>query len=221
MASLLLSGDSLPRHLEITRRHMRKCSKTNGAAPFGERIKPLYDKLKAIYGKLETAQEEIQDGYDDIELADTLLDDTVRDLFDLITISDRRNTGMPLLPKVFPEGKFGYVVDSPLATEIDEVKKIIDRLNEADTENKFDRVCNKANREHDRRRAVHRTHSKTKMDSYKSVKSEAEIIKSDLRWQYEVNYLDARKQMGRKRAELLFPKKNNSTKNIVEESEEI
>jgi hypothetical protein len=59
------------------------------------------------------------------------------------------------------------------------------------------------------------------MDSYKSVKSEAEIIKSDLRWQYEVNYLDARKQMGRKRAELLFPKKNNSTKNIVEESEEI
>jgi hypothetical protein len=30
MASLLLSGDSLPRHLEITRRHMRKCSKTPG-----------------------------------------------------------------------------------------------------------------------------------------------------------------------------------------------
>jgi hypothetical protein len=44
---------------------------------------------------------------------------------------------MPLLPKVFPEGKFGYIVDSPLAAEIDEVKKIIDRLNEADTEKKF------------------------------------------------------------------------------------
>jgi hypothetical protein len=129
MASLLLSGDSLPRHLEITRRHMRKCSKTRGS-PFGENIKPIYDKLVAIQSKLETAQEEIQDGYDDIELADTLLDDTVRDLFDLITIADRRNTGMPLLPKVFPEGKYGYIVDSPLAAEIDEVKKIIDRLNE-------------------------------------------------------------------------------------------
>jgi hypothetical protein len=86
MASLLLSGDSLPRHLEITRRHMRKCSKTNGGSPFWRTHKAFYDKLVAIQSKLETAQEEIQDGYDDIELADTLLDDTVRDLFDLITI---------------------------------------------------------------------------------------------------------------------------------------
>lgn len=220
MASLLLSGDSLPRHLEITRRHMRKCSKTNGAAPFGERIKPLYDKLKAIYGKLETAQEEIQDGYDDIELADTLLDDTVRDLFDLITISDRRNTGMPLLTKIFPEGKFGYVVDSPLATEIDEVKKIIDRLNESDTEKKFAEFITKLT---EGMTGVEQSINaqQKKMEKFKSVKSEAEIIKSDLRWQYEVNYLDARKQMGRKRAELLFPKKNNSSKSIEEEATEI
>ena len=220
MASLLLSSDSLPRHLEIARRHMRKCSKTPGAAPFGENIKPLYDKLVAIQSKLDQAQSDIQDGYDDIELADTLLDDTVRDLFDLITIADRRNTGMPLLPKVFPTGKFGYIVDSPLAAEIDEVKKIIDRLKEADNEGKYtDNITKLTENMTGVEQSIEAL--KTKMDSYKSVKSETEITKSDLRWQYEVNYLDARKQMGRKRAELLFPKKSNSSKTIEEETAEI
>ncbi len=220
MASLLLSSDSLPKHLETARRHMRKCSKTNGASPFAESIKPLFDKLKAIHGKLDQAQEEIQDGYDDIDLADTLLDDTVRDLFDLITIADRRNTGMPLLPKIFPEGKYGYIVDSPLAVEIDEVKKIIDRLKEADTDGKFTDNTTKLT---ENMTGVEQSINalQKKMEKYKSVKSETEIIKSDLRWQYEVNYLDARKQMGRKRAELLFPKKSNSSKTIVEEAEEM
>ena len=219
MATLLSVGDSLPRHLEITRRHMRKCSKTPGAASFGEAIKPHYDKLKSIQGKLEEAQEEIQNGYDDIDLADTLLDDTVRDLFDLITISDRRSNGMPLLPKVFPGGTFGYIVDSPVANEIDEVNKIIDRLKEADSEGKFTEYIDKltANAANVKE-AIDAL--KTKMDAYKSVKSETEIIKSDLRWQYEVNYLDARKQIGRKRAELLFPKKTNNAKPVVDDTAE-
>lgn len=219
MATLLLQGDSLPQHLEMTRRHIRKCSKTPGASPYAERIRSAFDKLKVIQGKLQLAQADLQDGYDDIEMADTLLDDTVRDLFDQITIADRRATGVPFLPKVFPGGKFGYIVDSPVLAEIDEAKKIIDRLNEADTEKTYTSfvkrlTTNIAGVE----QALDA--QKAKMESYKSLKSEAEIIKSDLRWQYEVNYLDARKQMGRKRAELLFPKKNNSTRAIDEETPE-
>lgn len=219
MASLLLIGDSLPRHLEITRRHLRKCSKTPGAASFAERIKPIYDNLKSIQSKLTLGQEEIQDGYDDIDLADTLLDDTVRDLFDLVTISDRRASGLPLLPQVFPAGKFGYIVDSPLASEIDEVKKTIDRLTEADTEGKFAEYVEKLTAGIN---AVEESIDalKAKIESQKSLKSEAEVIKSNLRWQYELNYLDARKQMGRKRAELLFPKKSNGQKNEEEISTE-
>ena len=61
---------------------------------------------------------------------------------------------------------------------------------------------------------------KGKMNSQKAIKSEAEIIKSDLRLQYEVNYLDARKQMGRKRAELLFPKKNKARAAVEIDPEE-
>ena len=220
MASLILTGDSLPRHKEMTRRHMRKCSKTPGAAPYGERIKPLYDKLSGLQSELDKVKLEIQDGYDDIELADTFLDDAVRDLFDLITIADRNNTGMPLLPKIFPEGKFGYIVDSPYAIEIDEVKKIIDRLNEADTDNSYtDNRAKLSENMQDVEQSIEVL--KEKLKSHNAIKSETEIVKSDLRWQYEVNYLDARKQMGRKRAELLFPKKSNNTKKIVEESEEL
>ena len=125
-----------------------------------------------------------------------------------------------LLPKVFPDGKFGYVVDSPLTVEIDEVNKIIDRLKEADTEGKFTEYVDKLTTGITSvQEAIDAL--KTKMGTYKSVKSETEIIKSDLRWQYEVNYLDARKQIGRKRAELLFPKKSSNTKNIAEETEEV
>jgi hypothetical protein len=169
------------------------------------------DKLVAIQSKLDQAQEEIQDGYDDIELADTLLDDTVRDLFDLVTIADRRNTGMPLLSKIFPEGKYSYIVDSPLAVEINKVKKIIDRLNEANTDGKFtDNIDKLTQNMSGVKQSIEA--QKTNMETYKSVKSETEIIKSDLRWQYEVNYLDTRKQMGRKRTELLFPKKSTVQK---------
>jgi len=217
MATLLQSSDSLPRHLEVVRRHMRKCSKTPGASSFGETIKPIYEKLKAIKGKLNAEQEEIQDCYDDIELFDTLLDDTVRELFGMITISDRNSASMPLLPKIFSGGTFGYIVDSPVEAEIDEVNKIIDRLKEADTEGKFSEYIGKLTAGIE---SVQEAMDalKTKMNAFKSVKSETEILKSELRWQYEVNYLDARKKFGRKRAELLFPKKNSRTKNATEDS---
>ena len=40
------------------------------------------------------------------------------------------------------------------------------------------------------------------------------------RRQYEVNYLNARKQMGRKRAELLFPKKNKARAAVEVDTED-
>lgn len=219
MASLLSEKDSTPKYLETARRHMRTCSKTPGATPYAQRIEPIYNKLVIVQVKREEAQIEIQNGYDDIDLADTLLDDTVRDLYDLTTIADRRNAGLPLLPKIFPNGTFGYIVDSPLTVEIDEVKKIIDRLKEFDTEGKLSEFIEKLTAGIT---AVEQAIDtlKSKMENYKSIKSEMEIIKSDLRWQYEVNYLDARKQMGRKRAESLFPRTRKYSKPSADDGSE-
>lgn len=49
----------------------------------------------------------------------------------------------------------------------------------------------------------------------KTTQAEEDIAKATLRRQYEINYLDARKQLGKTLAERLFPKLNNSSRGEV------
>ncbi len=55
----------------------------------------------------------------------------------------------------------------------------------------------------------------------KSCEADEEIAQATLRRQYENNYLDARKQLGKIRAERLFPKLNNANRSAqtVEEDD--
>ena len=207
---------SSDRMLSFVRRHIRLCKQVANDANLIAQIQPAFDDLSAKNTALQEKVQNRENVYDDQLLADHILDDTVRNLYGKCKEYDRNNTGMPVLMKIFPDEKFGDIINMPFAREVLETENIVMRLQGLGEQHT---LFPQAEELHSKGQAVAQAISNYNdaVREEKMAEAEVEISKEQLVRAYEVNYLDARKTYGKENAEKLFPKIDNSSKVTVEE----
>jgi hypothetical protein len=217
MATMLRNNDSTDKHLNTVRRHTRLCKQISGTEEFVTNIQPAYNELKEKQALTQAKAEEREDAYDDLIFQDGLLDNAVRSTFEKCKQFDRDNIGQSVLKQIFPEEKFSDIIREPIASEPDEVEKIKIRIEElGDTHTLYPLAAILQERIDASRQAI--TALNDSIRAQKMAEAEEEITQGKLRQQYENNYLDARKKLGRQTAEMLFPK--TSSRKIVVDTEE-
>lgn len=205
MAQLLYPRDATRKHLSASRRHLRLCRQFTGTQFLVDQIQLPYQDVKTKEEATLKKQEIREDRYDDLLIADNQLDDTVRTVFRRCEEHDRTTPAEAVLPLVFPEEKFSHIVNMNMQQEPDTVEMLAVRLENLGKEHALYPLA----KELRDKVAASRKAIKAYDDSLKQVKlaeNEEEMAKATLRRQYENNYLDARKQLGKTRAERLFPK---------------
>ncbi|MDI7270070.1 MAG: hypothetical protein QME96_18935 [Myxococcota bacterium] len=205
MAQMLQDDDSTAKHIEQTRRHQRRCRRTKGAADFASRI-------EAVRAALEQADQETwrrtkaeQDARDDLELADGEQDDEVITTSDRASEYDRDNPGQRVHELLFPTGRRSDVTDESILLQPDEVEIIAGRIEGlGEAHPLFPRAASLRGRATASRNAV-RNLGET-LRQRKLAEADEEMAQAALRRAYEANYLDARKTLGKRIAERLFPR---------------
>lgn len=204
MARMIYFRDSFMKCSNSTRRHIRRCNQISGADRYAQIIKPKFDNLNQQHLETLEAVYNRIDMYDDMLLQDSLLDNCVRNSFRKCEEFDRSNSHKPVLRSIFPEETFGPIIKKDSLKEVYEVEQIIVKIEAFGQENPIFPIAaelktaiaevNKA------RNAFNDSVLKEKI-----ALAEEDIVKEVLCKQFEANYLDARKEMGRKYANSLFP----------------
>ena len=68
-------------------------------------------------------EEQREDRYDDLLIADTLLDDQVRNVFRRCEEHDRATPAATILPLIFPDEKFGPIINMNMQQEPEQQSK--------------------------------------------------------------------------------------------------
>ena len=213
MAQLLYARDASRKHLGAARRHQRLCRQFTGTGPLVDAIQLPYHELKNRHIATQKLEEQREDRYDDLLIADTLLDDQVRNVFRRCEEHDRATPTAAVLPLIFPQEKFGPIVNMNMQQEPDAVAHLALRLESLGKEHPlFPLAKELRTRITASRKAI--AAYEASGQQVKQRQAEEEIAKATLRRQYESNYLDARKQFGKMRAERLFPKLKASPRAI-------
>lgn len=213
MAQLLYERDASRKHLSATRRHMRLCRQFQGTQFLVDPIQLPYSTLKEKQTVTQRKEEQREDRYDDLLTADNQLDDQVRLVFRRCEEHDRASPAAAVMPRIFPEGKFGHIVNMNLREEPDAVERLAMRLEDLGKEHALYPLAEELRSRIDAGRQAIKVYDDT-VKQLKLYMNEEDIAKSTLRRQYENNYLDARKQLGKIRAERLFPKLNTSNRRL-------
>ena len=220
MAKLINYKDSTNKHLNYANRHIRLCRQVPGADKYVTVIQPYVDELTLKH--TETLEKKMlrNAAYDDMVLADMLLDNAVRTSFEKCKQYDRENPGNSVLLQIFPEGTYGDIIKMPMTKEPNEVEKTavhFENLGESHTlygqASVLRELINAVNN------AVNAYNESIRQ--LKISEAEEEISKETVRRQYEVNYLDARKELGRVNAEMIFPKFSRQTVQTGEPEETV
>ncbi|MDR0754055.1 MAG: hypothetical protein LBF04_01555 [Prevotellaceae bacterium] len=216
MARLLYKQDSVALHKRLTRRHIRLCGQIKGGAMCASAIQPKLDNLLLTEQALSEANEVYENTSDDLILKDTDLDNAVRTLFERSRQHDRENSGNVAI-LLFPNLTFSDIINMPYTEEPKKVSAIIQKLETLEPEHELrlligmlQQKVNAVNAALDAKQQA--------ADNVRRCQVEEELAKNEVRTQYETNYLDARKALGRQVAESLFPKIANR-KNRAQEGE--
>jgi hypothetical protein len=209
MARMLADRDSTDFHLNQARRHERLARRYRQDA-FSAAIKPLIATLDTKQKTAADKDLDRQSAYDDVFAADGDLDDGIRNLFDAAQIFEREHAGSGVLATLFPSGGFGDLIDEPLAQEPASADALATRV---DSLGATHALAPHAATLRALATGV-RDALKAQEDAVriaKSAEAEEELAQAALRRQYEGNYLDGRKALGRPRAERLFPRQTRNT----------
>lgn len=177
-------------------------------------------RIGCCFSQFSQSKEELrEDRYDDLLIADTQLDDQVRLVFRRCEEHDRAMPTEAVMPRIFPEGKFGHIVNMNLREEPDTVMNIVLRLENLGKDHTLYPLAKNLRTQITASRKAIKAYEEM-MSQVKISQAEEEIGRATLRRQYENNYLEARKQLGKIRAERLFPKLNTSNRSAqsVEEA---
>ncbi len=205
MAQLLYARDASHKHLNATRRHQRLCRQLTGTGPLVDAIQLPYHELKNKHVATQKLEEQREDRYDDLLIADIQLDDQVRNVFRRCEEHDRATPEAAVLPLIFPQGKFGPIINMNIQQEPDAVANVALRLESLGQEHVlFPLAKELRTRIAASRKAI--AAYEASGQQVKQCRAEVDMAKATLRRQYETNYLEARKQFGKTRAERLFPK---------------
>jgi len=124
MAQLLYERHSTNVHLNIVGRHIRLARQFKGAEELVTAIEPCYNELAAKAANTILATGETECKRDSLTLADIMLDDKVRDLYEAGKKYDRDHPGIPVTGLLFPEG-LSAVIYAPVESEPTLVEKLI------------------------------------------------------------------------------------------------
>jgi hypothetical protein len=204
MARMLYKHDSLALHKRLTRRHIRLCGQIKGGAPYAQNIQPKLDLLLKAEQALSAAGEASENAYDDLVLKDSELDNAVRTVFERSKQHDRENGGNVAV-LLFPDLTFSDIINMPYSEEPGKVSSLIQKLETLEPGHELRSLIDIL---------LHRvTAVNVALDARQQAAGDVrrcqvdvELAKNEIRAQYETNYLDARKSLGKQIAESLFPK---------------
>jgi hypothetical protein len=213
MAQLIYEKQSSTVHLNATHRHSRLCRQIKGGEQYATRIEPYYNELLEKQKISEKAKLDKETAYDDVILNDSDLDNSIRTLFERCKQYDRENPGRPILNELFRDGKISSIIYAPLVSGPDMVDQLLTRIAALDAGNPIHELSASIKKNIDKcKNAISIYHNF--INAQKMAEAVEEIAKSNLRRQYEYNYLDIAKEFGKIYANRLFPIINSSSKTI-------
>jgi hypothetical protein len=204
MARLLYKQDSTAYHKRLVRRHIRLCGQIKGGVQYAQSIQLVLDILLQKEQASTAAEEVYENTYDDLILKDADLDNAVRTLFERSKQYDRENRGNVSV-LLFPDLTFSDIINMPYSEEPKKVSSLIQKLETLDPTHELRTLVGTIQQKVD---AVNFALDARKQaaEAVRRCQVDEELAKNELRTQYEANYLDARKSLGRQVAESLFPK---------------
>ena len=218
IAQLLYERQSTDLHLNAAHRHMRLCRQIKGGEPYATRMEPYVNELtekQKITGKAKLDKEI---AYDDVILNDNDLDNTIRTLSEKCKQYDRENPGRPVLNQLFTDGKPSTIIYAHVENEPDLADQLLTRLAALGANHVLNEQSQviKTNIEKCRAALVV-YHNAIKIQ--KDAEAAEEISKSNLRRQYEFNFLDLSKEFGKSAANRLFPVISSSNRTSTDEED--
>ncbi|MDR2286121.1 MAG: hypothetical protein LBE04_01395 [Prevotellaceae bacterium] len=204
MARLLYKQDSVVLHKRLTRRHIRLCGQIKGGATCASAIQPKLDNLLITEQALSVANETYENTSDDLILKDADLDNAVRTLFERSRQYDRENGGNVAV-LLFPDLTYSDIINMPYAEEPKKVSTLIQKLETLEQGHELRSLIDVLQQKVNAVNAALDAKQQA-ADNVRRCQVQEELTKNEVRAQYETNYLDARKTLGRQVAESLFPK---------------
>ncbi len=216
MARLLYPTDSTAFLLKVLRRFIRLARKQKGAEFLAQQMSPCQQALIEKQTATQLVDEKREDAYDDILIADNDLDEEIRTTFETCAQYDRKNPGEQLVLLAFPNGTYSDIIRMPYAEEPKEAERIAASLEKLGDKHPIYPFVAEI------RAKIVAVNSA--LDAYKQVitdltraEVDEESAKAEVRKQYEFAYLDARKKLGKRYSERVFPAISAKTKAIVVE----
>lgn len=200
----LLERDSTDKHLKAAYRNMRKCTQIEGASTYGSSLKPFYNKLVAAAAQTKTAIQNSENAYDDIMLANQQLNNTVKIVFNRVSEYEQSDSGSAMVRNLFSDGKFSSLTRLHYEKKPDEAVALVKKIQSLGETHPLYPLAALVQERIDT--------LKTAIDDYgiaqnaeAGIKAEEKMVKAALRKQYLNNYLDAIKELGKEKAEMLYP----------------
>ena len=219
MSEMLRYSDSTDKHLSAVRRHIRLCNQVTDAHKYAQAIEPQYEALREKHAEFQAVVDNRIDAYDDMIQSDLKLDNAVRTAFEKCKQYDRENSGSSALVQIFPEEKFSDIIRTNRFKESNVIEQLAVKFESFGEKHKLYPVAAYLRKYI----ACMRKSVKAFRDALRNekvVQAEEAVVKGDLRTQYEANYLDARKDMGRVAADSLFPKLSHNKLHVESPAEE-
>lgn len=211
MARLLYQRDSAEFMLNAVRRHKRLCRKNPNGEPFINAIEPAEAALRGKFGLLQEAEYAREDAYDDVQLADYDLDNVIRDTFDAWKTHLRSNPMEHEATRIFPNGTFSDIVRMSYVDEPNEADGIATKIESLGATHQLYLFAAAIRAKTVIVRKEIEAH-KEAIRNQKMAEAELDIAKMSVIRAYEINYLDARKKLGVRIAERLFPQLSSGDK---------
>jgi hypothetical protein len=210
MARMLQRRDSTAKYLNAVRRKMRLCNRFPGTEKYVQAIQPSYTALAKARDVVEEKKLARETAYDYEILADYELDSKVKIVFKRCEVYDGENRGALTLPKIFPDLKFGDIINAPIAREPDLVEEVILRIEKLGPDHPlFAGAAELKVSVATAREAIQNLG--VAIREQKAAEAEVEICKEAVRRRYELNYLAIRGELGSGMADALFPKLDSSS----------
>ncbi|PKQ66261.1 hypothetical protein BZG01_11755 [Labilibaculum manganireducens] len=216
MATLLRDKMSSESHISYSERHVRLCQQTKGAESLVRNIQP---KIENLQSKVDVRSEKVKlrySAYDAIVLNDGVLDDSIKNLADSAKQYDRSTPGRSVYQVLFPDGPPSNITDASFSKEIEKAGQLLVRLQSLGEGHALLSYVEILSAAIDASRQAIAAHQVAVSDENTAFAGE-KLAQAALRKQYEFNYLDAVKLLGKNHANRLFPKPSGGKKKVAEE----
>jgi hypothetical protein len=216
MARTPQASFSTARLIILSERSCRLCGQAgNGSQKYSTRIAQARETLEQRQKTAEAKAFERVLAYDAMIAADNTLDDAVRSAFEACKTYERNNNFTPVVEKAFPGGIFTPIVRAPREKQADLVRQVIACLRQLEPENSdLSRIA--SDLETALQPAVAALES-LEQKGHEAFEAEAleKLGKKEFVETYTAIYHEAYSDLGRKRANKLFPVIWNGKKQVM------